>query len=391
MTRARPWQRLASLGLLALSSALAIGMVEFGLRWAVQPSDFLQATLVADPVLGQRIEPHSTGHDGMGFRNAAVPQRARVIAIGDSNTYGVSAPREGSWPAQLGGLLGEPVYNMGLGGFGPLQYLHLSQHQALELKPEVIVVGVYMGNDLMDAYYVARDLAHWHTWRQSTAASAGADAVEPEAPAERGKRFGALRDWLSRHSVLYAVLRGTVFQRWAARERDRQVAESPPNLRWAWSDPVRPDVRTVFTPHLRLAAQDLRQAAPAEGLRIGQRALLALNEAMRQAGVKVLVAFIPTKERAYCAYLKAHSATAMPPEHSLLCDREAEAQSAWQRHLQEQGVATLNLLPALEAQIAGHQQLYLTDADGHPQAAGYSVIARAVATALRERGWASPP
>ena len=108
-----------------MSTAIGLLLVEAALRLAVNPGDLLLASVVADPILGHRIEPHTTGHDALGFRNAAAPARAHIVAIGDSQTYGVSAPRAGSWPSQLSDMLGETVYNMALGGYGPLEYLHL--------------------------------------------------------------------------------------------------------------------------------------------------------------------------------------------------------------------------------------------------------------------------
>ena len=125
---------LGKLTLVVVSVSMAALLAEGSLRLALSPTDFMQATLIEDSVLGQRIEPLTTGHDALGFRNRDVPAQANVVAIGDSFTYGVSAPRDGSWPHQLSGMLGESVYNMGLGGFGPLQYLHLAPRhsQAIE-------------------------------------------------------------------------------------------------------------------------------------------------------------------------------------------------------------------------------------------------------------------
>src|SRR5262249_21309281 len=122
--------RLANLVLLVLSTVGAILLAEFGLRFTVNPGDFLHATLIDDPVLGHRIQPLTTGHDGLGYRNIVVPERADIVAIGDSQTYGVGAPRDSSWPYQLSQLLGENVYNMAVGGYGPLQYLYLTQTTA---------------------------------------------------------------------------------------------------------------------------------------------------------------------------------------------------------------------------------------------------------------------
>ena len=91
-------RRLGTLLLVVVSSALAVLLAEGVLRLALNPADFLYATLIDDPVLGHRIEPLTTGHDALGFRNRETPAQANVVAIGDSFTYGVSAPRDGSWP-----------------------------------------------------------------------------------------------------------------------------------------------------------------------------------------------------------------------------------------------------------------------------------------------------
>jgi len=165
--------RMAALLTLAVALGIGVAAMEVGLRLALNPSDFMQATLVDDPVLGQRIAPGTSGHDALGYRNAQVPAKARVVAIGDSHTYGVSAPRDGSWPQQLSARLGEPVYNLGLGGFGPLQYLHLARTTARDLQPKVVVVGFYFGNDLLDAYYIAHGRPHWQAWRGSTRTVSG--------------------------------------------------------------------------------------------------------------------------------------------------------------------------------------------------------------------------
>ena len=375
--------KLVALALVVAATVVAVALAEVGLRLAVSPVDFMQATLVEDPALGRRIQPLTTGHDALGFRNREVPQHADIVAIGDSNTYGVSAPREGSWPHQLSGLLGEPVYNMGLGGFGPLQYLYLAQVTAKPLRPRLWVVGVYFGNDLMDAYYVAHGQPYWHAWRQSAAGVGDAVGAQRVASEEPRKRFAALRDWLARKSMLYAVLRATVFQRLASQEREQIVRQSSPDARWAWADPANADVRTVFTPQGRLSALDLDDPRVREGLQISQRALAALQAEADQQGVRLLTVLIPTKERAYCAYLKAANAD-LPPSFAKLCDAESRAKAELVRMLQQQRVMHVDVTGVLEAQIAQHVQLYPTDSDGHLRAAGYGVVAKAIAQAVRQ-------
>lgn len=362
----------------ALMLGLCVAVMEGALRLALNPSDFMQATLVDDPALGLRIAPGTTGHDALGFRNAQAPERARIVAIGDSHTYGVSAPRDGSWPHQLSARLGEPVYNMGLGGFGPLQYLHLARTTARGLEPKVVVVGLYFGNDIVDAYYLAHGRPQWHGWRRSAAPVSDVPAVADEPP----KRFGALRDWLSRHSMVYSVTRATVSGAMARRAAPAQAGASVvTDQRWAWQDPAAPATRTVFKPAGRLQAVDPARPAVAEGLLITERALTELQAEVSGQGARLLVVTIPTKERAYCAYLKATGAP-MPAAHARLCDVESSTRAGLAAVMTRERIEHVDATPALEARIAAHAALYPPDDDGHEVAAGYGVIAGVVADAL---------
>ena len=376
--------RLAALVLLVLSTAAAIMFAEFGLRFAVNPADFLQATLIDDPVLGHRIPPLTTGHDALGYRNTVVPKRADIVAIGDSNTYGVSAPGESSWPQQLGRLLGENVYNMALGGYGPLQYLYLAQTSAKAMKPRLLVIGFYFGNDLMDSFNLPHARSHWHGWRMPGGVNANQTAFDVVGQAEPKKRFGALRDWLSHHSLLYSVLRATVLPRFAAEEQARMAQQAGRDTWMLWKDPADPVVRTSFKPKHRLSAIDLELAPVREGMQISQRAFVELKAEAQRQGIGLLTVLVPTKERAYCRYL-AKSGETLPESFARLCVVEAQTNAEFTAFLDIQGMAHLDLLPTLEARIDQHVQVYPTDSDGHPQAAGYAAIAEAIAATIQQR------
>jgi len=271
-------RRLATLGVVLLSTTLALALGELALRALVNPGDFLIATLVDDPILGQRIAPHTSGHDALGLRNAQVPAQANVVVLGDSQTYGVGVPREASWPHQLALLMREPVYSMALGGYGPLEYLHLGTHEARKLRPRLLLVGFYFGNDLAEACRVAHQRSYWKSWREEGADVACDAGVAAGAAAEPKKRFAALRDWLSRHSVLYSMARVSLLAPLAAREKDRMAADLPADRQWVWKDPSNPAVRTIFTPQLRLAAIDPELAHVREGVRVSKRALAMLKD-----------------------------------------------------------------------------------------------------------------
>src|SRR6266446_2484954 len=98
---------------LALVSSLVIAVIgaEGVMRLLYERFDFLKPEFISDEVLPDRVAPFSAGHDAWGFRNRALPDRADIVAIGDSTTYGDSAPAAGSWPSWLARTTGMTVYN----------------------------------------------------------------------------------------------------------------------------------------------------------------------------------------------------------------------------------------------------------------------------------------
>ena len=371
-------------GLVLVSVAVSLLFGELLARLAVNPGDFLFATLIADPILGHRIAPYTTGHDALGFRNPAVPERTRVIAIGDSQTYGVSAARGDSWPYQLGGLLGEPVYNMALGGYGPLEYLHLAGNDAKKLGARVLLVGFYFGNDLMDAYSAAHERPYWRDWGATLSADPGDFKDQRPGSGEREKRFGALRDWLSRHSVLYSLLRVTLLSRLALSEKDRMAAQTTTDHMMLWADPTAPSVRTIFSPQLRLAALDPQLPRVQEGLRITKQAFAALKTLADAQGVRLVLILIPTKERVYCRYLK-ESGQQMPNAFVSLCGAEERIKTDLIKFLTTEKIPYVDVTGAMEERISEHVQIYPMDSDGHPRAGGYGAIARAAFNAVHSQ------
>src|SRR5689334_12652403 len=149
--------------LLLLSSAVGLTLLEFGARHLAAESHGSQLytqqlidahvslnTVTSDRRLMTRMPPNAPGHDRNGFRNATIPQGVDIVAIGDSQTWGINADLKETWPSVLGTLTNSSVYSMALGSWGPLQY-DLLTDDALNLSPKSIVVGLYFGNDIFDS------------------------------------------------------------------------------------------------------------------------------------------------------------------------------------------------------------------------------------------------
>ena len=374
-------QATAPLGLVLISTAIGLLLVEAALRLVVNPGDLLLARVVEDPILGHRIEPHTSGHDALGFRNAAVPAGARIVAIGDSQTYGVSATRSESWPSQLSAMLGEPVYSMALGGYGPLEYLYLATRVAPPLQPRLLLVGFYFGNDLVEACRAAQQRPYWQGLRKKLNASEcdPPDARATSAAPER--RFGAARDWLSRHSVTYAIARNALSALSVGGGSDGDGRANADEL-LRWTDSAAGPARVLFTPRLRLAVLDPREPRIQDGLRMTKHAFAEMKKGADGAGSRLLVVLIPTKERVYCPYLQA-AGVKLPQSFDTLCAREDAVKAELTAFFTAAGIAYVDAAPAMEAEVRRHVQIYPPSSDGHPRAAGYRAIAGAVREALQ--------
>jgi len=88
------------------------------------------------------------GHHDHAF-DADAARRPLVVAIGDSFSAGiVPHPYHFTTVAERHLEAGE-VYNMGVAAIGLREYLHLLHEEALPLRPDLVVVDVFVGNDLV--------------------------------------------------------------------------------------------------------------------------------------------------------------------------------------------------------------------------------------------------
>lgn len=163
--------------MLVLAAALlAMGIAELALRLAA-PQRTLSRIIEAKParyrasdILPYELQPGSAGYfrevefrvresiNSDGFRGAELIEGAepRIVAIGDSFTFGHGDVDSGAWPARAQRKLAAATGNERLevvnAGFAagdyPDTYLTFLRHRAARLDPDWIVVGLFVGNDL---------------------------------------------------------------------------------------------------------------------------------------------------------------------------------------------------------------------------------------------------
>jgi lysophospholipase L1-like esterase len=355
----------------------------------------IENELIKDPVLGLKLAPYAQGHDANGFRNDQAPQHADVVVLGDSQTWGVNVQREDAWPQQLSKLTGQSVYNMGLGGFGPVQYQVLTP-QALGLSPKTVVVGLYLGNDIYDAYNLAYQFEAHRGLRGSSAAGEwGVDTVGPKANAfwAQEKQFhsnfgrsdlSGLSFWLREHLALGRVLNRAGL--WpGSGDIDYEI-----DRRWAKAYPDHGAVcevvgrETVFTTAYRLAGLDLDEPRNAEGLRITKELMAQMQAEVTAKQARLIVLLLPTKEAVYAS---AQGGDVGPdPVYRKLVEMEGRIRSELTTTCQAQRLQCIDALPYLSSALKRGERVYPTTTESHPNARGYSVIASAVNENLGKLG-----
>jgi len=366
-------------------------LVEAGLRIIEKRSLIQSPGVISDPVLGARIAPNALGHDARGFRNSQALATADVVAIGDSQTWGVNVLPADAWPQQLARLSGLSVYNMGVGGYGPGQYLILTD-QALQLSPRTIVVGLYLGNDLYDAY---RLTYHNDAFADMRLASPP-DELMQDTILQRSEAFWneeknfhnnygrdsvrGLNIWLREHLAIGRLLNRARLWPGASDidfEIDRDWVRAYPDHGLVCEDE---NIRTIFTSAYRLTGLDLDDPRVAEGLRVTKIVLMRIRQKV-DGRANLVVLMIPTKELVYANFMSNQGV----PNATYARDVEMERKSrddlmSW---FHDNGIESIDALPQMQSAIARRQQLYPSTTESHPNTKGYGVIAGVVNDALK--------
>lgn len=372
-----------------------------------------EPVMIADARLGWRGNPEYPGHDSRGFLNPSALNRADLVAVGDSVTYGViGSPRlddrtpaswQTAWPAVVGELSDQKAYNMGIGGWGPIEYL-LVLDNALALQPKTIALSFFFGNDLFDCYRAVylegrgTDLADPALAEAAARAESEHPWYDPvtntftvvpsrtsEVPAN-DSLVHRYRVFLSNNVRLYGLARAikdacatlagsltgsthatdsdwSVAQRWAAARSERYRA---------FDDGYR---RTIFGAPERYAVLNLDDPRIAASLSITLLVMNRFAERCRAHDIDFLVVLLPNKESVFESFVDDPAKFPQYPQ-MLAAERAVRAQIT--SHLDKHGISYVDTLEELRSSLGHGDSPYAVSADDHPNAEGYRAIASAV-------------
>jgi lysophospholipase L1-like esterase len=391
--------------LVCLNTVVGVVCLEAGLRlWELK-------------VLGDRSEPTGRvdcrglegptapcppGSDAKGFRNDAVPTHADIVALGDSQTWGVNVSRHEAWPQQLATLSGLSVYNMSRGGFGAAHYAVLLK-DALALSPQVLIIGLYLGNDIYDTYRLVYTTGMLPDLRSPDASTdLTTDAVALRATAEwnaektyHSRWFPILFRkpglWLRGHSAIGRRLDSTL-RRWgqptdAWHEIGAEWAHENPEAGTIFDDGR---VRTILTPAYRGEGLDLSEPRIAAGLRLTASLIPRLVEEAAAQDARSLILVIPTKEAVFSNAINSEGVVVSQSLARLVANERTCRREILER-CKDPGIACVDLLSEFQQALARGLQIYPTSTDSHPNESGYALIAHVALRRLRDLGWLRLP
>ena len=349
-----------SAAVLSVAVLMMLG-TEIYVRWAMSQDalTYTPGMLEKVPPLRYRLTPGFRGEiswpgryrasvavNSLGLRGPEVlpkqPGDFRVLALGDSFTFGIGVEVADTYVARLTKLAppnGPRVVtlNGGVPGYGVPDALAFLEEYGLALEPDLVLVSILLGNDILDA--TERGRVDW------------ADGL-PAAGANRG-----LVLWLFRHSHFF---------RWALRANLGRLVGLPDS--WQVS----------YVRDMLVTTSDDSSPLTQEGRENSRQALAALAALSKHHGFRLGVVLIPTK-------LQLDPESARRLFEWLDVDPTTFDAEATDRFfttvLRDYGIPFLNLRSTLKQETDTGDPLFIPD-DGHFTPRGHEVAAGAICNFL---------
>ncbi len=380
-----------------LSTVFSLIFAEFILRLTL-PDPIVY--MVKDPILGYRAIPGVLDYDENGYRNKMDTKNIDIIAIGDSQTDGLYAKEYESWPHVLGRKINKKVYQMALGQSGFPQYFYRLK-KAIEMNPDLIIYGFYLGNDLFDTYKTVYELDYWKDYRKNKDNQNDKILSEEKkfkqiresiisGAADNGmkKKLFKFRLFLRDHSKLYALIGdstrklrekfGLAKNYNKKRKELNELAKKNQKDVYLVGDE---GVETILSPSYRLTTVDLSKAEIQEAFEIAKIMILKTQEELNKKNIDFLLLIIPTKERVYGEYFKRNNRIITDSLENIL-KKEDDVIKKTINFCINNNIKYYDVTPDLRDALMARNRIYYNSLDGHPTASGYAVIADSVAKYL---------
>lgn len=352
------WKRVL---MAALATAFALLLGEAALRIAdVHPGPYPPSLYERDEDCVYRLSPgfrmqargYTVQISEQGFRDRFYGEKppgvTRILVLGDSYVFGQGCALDETFTKVMERMgKGLEVINAGVGGYGTLNELRLFRKYGLALKPDIVILCFYEGNDLVDNLVFS--------------------LIRP-----RDERAGPLEERLFSHLRVYELLRCSLRivrmkMNWLLGPEEQPLpgVTVPGGL-----DPTRENPMAQF---VRRTGPKLDRAWT-----LTVNAIAELHEVAKENRAKLVVVSVPANFQVTTAdwrealpggatYAEYYAPDVVTLRLGLTCA--------------DMGIPFLSLLRPFQ-QAAAKQRLYLRP-DGHLNPAGHRLAAELILTELR--------
>ena len=269
---------------------------------------------------------------------------------------------------------GLSTYNLGRSWYGPFQYLELLRRHAIPLRPDIVMLCFFAGNDI-------EDIGQYERWR-----SMGAYHFYE---GELSRSF--FRRYLTALSETGAYVAKRLLSR-ARREAAHWTTPSDPSETPHQPAPVHPELAVVElgSTEVTMAFAYWRHEASAAELLSTEswqtlRSLLSeFRELSLANGIKPVLVYIPTRIEVYGPYATARSGHHFNARLAAYAPHRASARTAFNTLATELDLDLIDLTPEFERR-AGQGELLHHPFDTHWNRSGIRAAAVHIASFLDKR------
>ncbi len=353
-------------------------LFEAGLRLVggSEAAPVFQQLFLQDPVVGYRLKPgararyrtadfdtdiliNSSGTRDREFGPKAADEH-RIVVLGDSLVLAVQVQQDETFTAVLEKRLNAHrrpaearyrVINAGVQGYGPVEELAFFEHVASRFDADVVLVGVFVGNDAMEAN---------DTGAKILPAAEGAAAPGASTAPEAVKRPSRYPLWLRRLTRRSMVLQVSRMRATTLLERFGQVRPIDRAL-------------TMYLPEL--------PPEMARGLAVSRECIRRIDAVARERGARTGVVLMPARFQVRDDDFANLRAIVAESGGTLLRDAGTER---FQEALAPLGLPMMDPLPVFRRLPQQPELFFATTA--HLTVAGHEVLAAGLEDFLRSSG-----
>ncbi len=331
-------QQILTICISLASLAVALLVLEMGLRLMTPFPISLTSNRIDHPKLGYTLDPKFRDIDQHGFRNIEVTlEEADLAIIGDSQTYGINVSTKNNFPSIIASMTGRKVYNFGVSSYGIYQHKILLD-LATQFNFRDVVLALYPANDISNSCKVTTS-DYWKDYATSVGLTLP-DCSETDTTGKKTARKASLSAFIDkvlktlRYTATVDALKTLIWDRITVDKVNTQafflVGENQAVL------------KERVNKHATEASFD--SLLGKINLENSKKFLKEAQDKLKRSSIRFVVVLIPSKERVLLEWAK-RSVQVHDPEFAILIANEIALTAKYKEFFDRQAITYVDALP----------------------------------------------